>query len=255
MKRRHSLLTKKILKDREFEKRNKKIINKMIKDKALIKKTKDWFEHSWKYEYQYHFKWLGRPILQFPQDVVAIQELIWKVKPDLIIEIGIARGGSIIFSASMLELIGKGEVLGIDLDIRKHNRVEIEKHPMFKRITMIEGSSVNKKIAQKVYRFAKGKKTVMVLLDSNHTYKHVLREIELFSSLITKGSYLVVFDTMIEYLSKNFFKNRPSDVGNNPKTAVDEFLKNNDRFKIDRNFEKKLLITAIPCGFLKCIKN
>jgi len=241
------------LNDKEFEKRNTKFINLMSKDKKFEEKTKNWFEHSWKHEYLYHFKWLGRPIIQFPQDIIAIQELIWKVKPDLIIETGIARGGSIIFSASILELIGKGEVIGIDIDIRKHNRKEIEKHPLMKRIIMIEGSSIDKKVVNQIYKISKGKKKIMLLLDSNHTHKHVLEEMKAYSPLVKKGSYMVVFDTIIDDLPKKFF-DRPWDVGNNPKTAVKEFLKKNSRFKIDKKIENKLIITACPDGFLKCIK-
>lgn len=243
------------MKDIEFEKHNKKNIDLMIKDKSFIEKSRLWFEHSWKYEYQYHFRWLGRPILQFPQDIIAVQELIWKVKPDLIVETGIARGGSIIFSASLLELIGKGKVVGIDIDIRKHNRKEIEKHPLYKRIVMIEGSSIDEKMVQKVYKIAKDKRKVMVLLDSNHTYEHVLKEMELYSPLIKKGSYLIVFDTFIENLSKHSIKNRPWGAGNSPKTAVNEFLRINKRFKVDEEIENKLLITAVPGGYLKCVGN
>jgi len=243
------------MKDLEFEKRNNQFIKMMNNDKSLSNTTRDWFDNAFKYEYSYHFSWLGRPIIQFPQDIVAIQELIWKVKPDLIIESGIARGGSLILSASILELIGKGKVIGIDIDIRKHNRIEIEKHKLFKRIIMIEGSSLSKRVVNEVYSLAKDADKIMVLLDSKHTHDHVLQELNLYSPLIKKGSYLIVFDTMVEDMPKGFFANRPWDKGNNPKTAVWEFLKKNKRFKIDKNFEKKLLITSCPDGFLKCIKN
>lgn len=239
--------------DKEFEIQNIKTITQMSKDKKFQEKTRAWFKDSWKYEYQYHFRWLGRPILQFPQDIIATQELIWKVKPDLIIETGIARGGSIIFSASILELIGKGKIIGIDIDIRKHNKKEIEKHKMMKRITMIEGSSISKKVINHVYKLAKNKKKIMVFLDSNHSHKHVLEEMIVYSKLVKKGSYMIVFDTMIEDMPKDFF-DRPWNVGNNPKTAVKEFLKINQRFKIEKKIENKLLITACPDGFLKCIK-
>lgn len=242
------------MKDKEFEKRNLAFIKSMSNDKKFKEKTKKWYENSWKYEYQYHFRWLGLPILQFPQDIVATQELIWKIKPDLIIETGIARGGSIIYSASILELIGRGKVIGIDIDIRKHNRKLIEKHPMMKRIKMIEGSSIDKKIINQVCKIAKGKKKVMVFLDSNHSHKHVLEEMKAYSSLVRKGSYMIVFDTMIEDVPKDYFKNRPWNKGNNPKTAVREFLKKNSRFKIDKEIDNKLMITACPDGFLKCIK-
>lgn len=208
------------------------------------------------YKYSYNFTWLDRPIIQFPQDIIAIQEIIWQIKPDLIIETGIAHGGSLVFSASILELLGgNGQVLGIDIDIREHNRVEIERHPMYKRITMIQGSSIDDSIAQQVYDFARDKKRVLVVLDSNHTHDHVLRELQLYSPLVTKGSYLVVFDTAIEDMPEDFFPDRSWGKGNNPKTAVWEFLKTNDRFEIDKEIQNKLLITVAPDGYLKCIKD
>lgn len=240
--------------NRDFEKRNQKNIKLMKKDTGLKKLSRLWFDRAFKHEYSYHFTWLGRPIIQFPQDIVAIQEIIWKIKPDLIIETGIAHGGSIIFSASILELIGKGIVLGIDVDIRKHNKIEIEKHPMYKRIVMIKGSSIDDVVEKKVFSYAKGKKRVLVLLDSYHTHKHVFKELEIYSRLVRKGSYIVVFDTVIEDMPVNSFPNRPWGRGNNPKSAVREFLNKNKRFKIDKEIENKLLITSCPDGYLKCIK-
>jgi cephalosporin hydroxylase len=239
----------------DFDKKNDITIKSMSKNKEMLKLTKSWFDKSISYEYSYHFSWLGRPIIQYPQDILAIQEIIWKIKPDLIIETGIAHGGSLLLSASILELIGKGHVLGIDIDIRKHNKIKIEKHPLFKRITMIQGSSIDKKIINQVKKFAAEKKKIMVILDSNHTHKHVLSELKAYSTLVTKGSYLVVFDTVIENLDEKIIKkNRPWGIGNNPKTAVYEFLRKNDRFKIDKKLEDKLLITVAPSGYLKCIK-
>jgi len=240
----------------EFDEKNKMIVQKMSDDKELIDLSKKWFLVSSKHEYSYHFKWLGRPIIQFPQDIIAMQELIWQLKPDLIIETGIAHGGSLIFYSTMMELLGgNGQVLGIDIDIREHNRVEIEKHPMFKRITMLEGSSTDPGIAKKVYAFAKNKKKILVVLDSLHTHDHVVKELELYSPLVSKGSYLVVFDTIVEDLPEDFFPDRPWGKGNNPKTAVWEFLKKNDRFVIDKDIENKLLITVAPDGYLKCVKD
>lgn len=227
----------------------------MIKDKIFLDKGKSWFKDSWNYEYIYHFNWLGLPIIQLPQDIIALQEIIWKVKPDLIIETGVARGGSVIFSASILNLLGKGEVIGIDIDIRTNNRKAIEKHPLSNKITLIQGSSISKKIINQVYKIAKNKKNILVFLDSHHTHKHVLQELQLFSPLVRKGSYVIVFDTLVEDYPKNFFTNRPWNVGNNPKTAVHEFLKHNKRFKIDKSLENKLAITSNPDGFLRCIKN
>lgn len=239
----------------EFELEKRVAIENMANDRNLESLTNHWFIESCKHKYSYNFTWLGQPIIQFPQDIISIQEIIWDVKPDLIIETGIAHGGSLIFYASMLELLGgNGQVLGIDIDIREYNKVEIEKHPMFKRIKMIEGSSIDGGIVSQVYDFVKGKKQVLVVLDSNHTHEHVLRELQLYSPLVSKGSYLVVFDTVIEDMPEDFFPDRPWGKGNNPKTAVREFLKINDRFVIDKEIENKLLITVAPDGYLKCIK-
>ena len=225
------------------------------KNDPLISAAGAFVKESTLPKYSYNFTWLGRPIIQYPQDIIAMQEIIWQVKPDLIIETGIAHGGSLIFYASMLELLGgDGQILGIDIDIRELNRVEIEKHPMYKRIDMLEGSSIDEKIAEQVYVFAKGKKRVMVFLDSMHTHDHVSRELELYSPLVTKGSYLVVFDTIIEDMPDDFFPDRPWGKGNNPNTAVWEFLKKNGRFEIDKGIENKLLITVAPGGYLKCVK-
>jgi|TARA_B110000014_G_scaffold251866_1_gene229545 cephalosporin hydroxylase len=243
------------MKDKKFDERNKKFEKTMSKDVEFKKLSQRWFDISLiKYEYPYHFTWLGRPIIQYPQDILIIQELIWKIKPDLVIETGIARGGSLIFTASILELIGKGNVIGIDVDIRKHNREEIEKHPMFKRIKMIEGSSIDKKIVKKIFKLAERKKKILVLLDSSHTHSHVLEELKSYSPLVNKGSYVVVFDTVLEDMPKNSFPNRPWDKGDNPKTAVKEFVKKSNRFKIDVDIERKLMITSNPSGFLKCVK-
>jgi len=206
-------------------------------------------------QYCFNFTWLGRPVLQLPQDLYALQELIWQVKPDLIIETGIAHGGSLIFSASMLELLGgDGEVLGLDIDIRDHNREAIEAHPMFKRITMFEGDSTSAEMAAHVSAFANGKKRVLVCLDSNHTHAHVLRELEHYAPLVTVGSYCVVFDTGIEDLPDDLFSDRPWGKGNSPKTAIWEFLKHHDEFEIDKSVELKLLITAASDGWLKRVK-
>ncbi|HEY9704829.1 MAG TPA: cephalosporin hydroxylase family protein [Allocoleopsis sp.] len=239
-----------------FKTRNTEFVEQMRLDNDLKEATQKWFFCGYKYEYSYHFTWLGLPIIQYPQDMMAMQEIIWQVKPDLIIETGIARGGSLIFYASMLELLGEnGQVLGLDIDIREHNRIAIEKHPMFKRITMIQGSSIAPEIAQKVYDFAEVKQRILVVLDSNHTHDHVLKELQLYSHLVTKGSYLVVFDTVVEDLPEDLFPDRPWGKGNNPKTAVWEFLKTSDRFEIDKDMEAKLLITVAPDGYLKCVKD
>ena len=243
----------------KFENHNKKIIKQMNKDVGFFKLSKKWLLQSLKHQYSYHFTWLGLPIIQYPQDIIATQEIIWNVKPDLIIETGIARGGSLIFSASILQMIGKGSVLGIDIDIRKHNKIAIKKHHLSKRITMIEGSSIDEKVVNKVKTIAKTKKRVMVFLDSNHTYEHVLKELELYSSLVKKGSYIIVFDTIIDDIPNNWWgkhiSTRPWNKKNNPKSAVKDFVLKNNRFKIDHTIDNKILLTVAPSGFLKCTKN
>lgn len=211
-------------------------------------------EESNRAQYSYNFSWMGRPIIQYPQDMIAMQEIIWQLKPDLIIETGIAHGGSLIFYASLLELIGKGEVLGIDIDIRAHNRQEIEKHPMFKRISMLEGSSIDEELVAKVRGLAASKPTVLVLLDSNHTHDHVLAELKAYAPLVTKGSYLVVFDTIVEDLPNDYLPGRAWSRGDNPKTSVYEFLKSTDSFIIDTAIDNKLLISVAPQGYLKRVK-
>jgi len=241
--------------DKEFNLRNSKFIKKMSNDTKLLQNSKSWLDRAFDYEYVYHFRWLGRPIIQLPQDMIAVQELIWKTKPDIIIETGIARGGSLIFYASILEMIGHGKIIGIDIDIRKHNRKEIENHQLFKRITMLEGSSIDENIITKIKEIIKSKKKIMVLLDSNHSEKHVLAELEKYSHFVKKNSYLVIFDTMMENMKTHHFHNRPWNHGNNPRTAVWKFLKKNKRFIIDKNIQNKLLITSCPDGYLKCIKN
>jgi len=205
-------------------------------------------------KYAYNFSWMGRPIIQCPQDIVAMQELVWSIKPDLVIETGVAHGGSLIFYASMLELVGgPGRVIGVDIDIRAHNRVEIEKHPMAKRITLIQGSSIDPTIGAQVRALATGAKRILVVLDSNHTHDHVLAELDLYAPLVTKGSYLVVMDTAIDDLPDEFFTDRPWKKGNSPKSAVHAYLAGNRRFEIDKDIDSKLLLTVAPDGYLKCI--
>lgn len=227
------------------------------KDDKLASLTRQWMDRANQGKYSYHFEWLGRPIIQYPQDMIAMQELIWKVQPDLIIETGIAHGGSLIFSASMLALNTicggpqDGRVLGIDIDIRAHNRSAIEAHPLSNRITMIQGSSIAPEIIEQVRRIAAQHKRILVCLDSNHTHDHVLAELEAYADLTSVGSYCVVFDTVIEDMPADMFPNRPWGPGNNPKTAVRAWLPNHPEFVIERNIEHKLLATVAPEGFLK----
>ena len=220
-------------------------------------------------KYSFNFSWLSRPIIQYPQDIVAMQELIWKVKPDLIIETGIAHGGSLMMSASMLAMLDYCEavelgldlqprnsrrcVLGIDIDIRAHNRKAIEAHPLSHLIKMIEGSSIAPEIIAKVNHVARSFEKILVCLDSNHTHEHVLRELEAYAPLTTKNSYCCVFDTFVEDLPDDMYPHRPWSKGNNPKTAVWEYLKSHPEFEIDKHIQSKLLITVAPDGYLKRI--
>jgi cephalosporin hydroxylase len=231
-------------------------IAKQGKDKNLVDLGLKFLVDTAETKYSYGFSWMGRPIIAYPQDMIAMQELIWEIKPDLIIETGIAHGGSLVYYASLLELIGgDGFVLGLDIDIRKHNKDLIESHPMSKRIQMIEGDSTSTEIANQVYEIAKNKKTIMVCLDSNHTHDHVLKELELYADLTTIGSYCVVFDTVVEDMPKDWnWGERSWGVGNNPKTAVFEYLKTNNNFEIDKSIDNKILISVAPDGFLKRIK-
>jgi cephalosporin hydroxylase len=229
-------------------------------DQALQDAAARFVEASTAPKYSYNFSWLGRPIIQYPQDIVAMQELIWQVQPDLIIETGIAHGGSLIFSASMLELNAacggpaNGAVLGIDIDIRRHNREAIEAHPMMRRITMIEGSSIAPEVVAKVHGIAATHKRVLVCLDSNHTHDHVLAELGAYAQLTSVGSYCVVFDTLIEDLPDGTYPDRPWGRGNNPKTAVKSYLRDHPEFETDTAIDGKLLISVAREGYLRRVR-
>lgn len=231
----------------KFELEKNENIAKLGKNEKTKKIALDFLLESAKDKYTYNFSWMGRPIIAFPQDMIAMQELIWKVQPDLIIETGVAHGGSIVYYASLLELIGNNSlVVGIDIDIRKHNRDLIESHPMMKRIQLIEGPSTGKEIVDQVKQIAKTKKKIMVCLDSNHTHTHVLEELRQYAPLVTKESYCVVFDTAVEDMPIDYdWGPRKWGKGSNPKTAVWEFLKENNDFEIDKSIDGKLLIQLL----------
>lgn len=235
-------------------------IASMGDDRELALATRLWMDRANRAKYSYHFEWMGRPIIQYPQDILAVQEIIWSVKPELIVETGIAHGGSLILSASMLELnaISGGpkdaQVIGIDVDIRAHNRAAIEAHPMARRIRMIEGSSVAPEVVSAVKATATDKSSVLIMLDSNHTHDHVLAELEAYAHLTTVGSYCIVFDTVIEDMPHDAFADRPWSKGNNAKTAAREFLKRHPEFEVDQSMQHKLLITVAPDGYLKRVQ-
>jgi cephalosporin hydroxylase len=245
--------------DKDFDEKRRAQIDAIGQDKQLGGLTRQWLSRAQEKQYSYHFDWLGLPIIQYPQDIVAMQEIVWSVKPDLIVETGIARGGSVVFYASMLELLaicghGDGSVLAVDIDIRPHNRQSIAEHPLARRIDMIEGSSIAADTIAQVKAKAEGKERILVCLDSNHTHDHVLEELRAYASLASVGSYVVVFDTLVEDLSAVAIGDRSWGKGNNPKTAVWAFLEENDCFEIDRSIHDKLQISVAPDGFLKRVR-
>jgi cephalosporin hydroxylase len=254
-----------------FKAKRSEQIRKLGENEAIAELTNSWMNAANQLKYSYHYEWQGRPIIQYPQDIVAMQELIWEVKPDLIIETGIAHGGSLVFNASMLALLDisdaiesgsslnpgktKRKVLGIDIDIRPHNREAIEAHPMSSRIDMIQGSSIECHVIDQVKDIAMSYQRVMVCLDSNHTHDHVLAELKAYAPLTSVSSYCVVFDTIIEDMPTEMFSSRPWSRGNNPKTAVWEYLKSHPEFKVDKDIQHKLQVTVAPDGYLKRIKD
>ena len=239
-------------------------------DARFQQQSTEWLRESMQRMYVYNFDWLGRPIIQYPQDMVALQELVWTVKPDLIIETGIAHGGSLIFSASMLALldlceaiesgktidprVSSRKVLGIDIDIRSHNRAAIEAHPMASRIQMIQGSSTAPEVVEQVRAIASKYSRVLICMDSNHTHEHVLGELQAYAQLTSVGSYCVVFDTFVEDMPKGFFPNRPWNPGDSPKSALMEYIASHPEFEIDRSVHQKLQITVAPDGYLKRVR-
>lgn len=254
----------------DFESERAAAIAQYPTDTAWQQLSKSWLIRAFEQRYMYNFESLGRPIIQTPIDMVALQEIIWNVKPDLIIETGIAHGGSLIWSASMLALLdlcdaiesgqtidpqrSHRQVLGIDIDIRAHNREAIEAHPMASRIQMLQGSSISPEMIEQVQQIAQGYNSVLVCLDSNHTHEHVISELQAYAPLASLGSYCIVFDTIVEDMPADLFPNRPWEPGNNPKTAVWEYLKNHPEFEIDKSIQQKLMITVAPDGYLKRVQ-
>jgi len=250
----------------QFENERRERLAAYSKDTAFQALSRDWLKMSMQKKYVYNFDWLGRPIIQYPQDMVAMQDIVWSVRPDLIIETGIAHGGSLVLSASLLAMLdmcdaieagamfdprqSRRKVIGVDIDIRAHNRAAIEAHPMSSRIQMIQGSSVAPETIDAVHQAASGFNRVMVCLDSMHTHDHVMAELNAYAPLVTAGSYCVVFDTFVEDMPPRFFDDRPWDVGNNPKTAVHEWLKTHGEFEVDNRWDSKLQVTVAPSGFL-----
>lgn len=254
----------------QFDQERADRIRRNRTDGDLLESSTHFMRSSIAAQYSYNFSWLGRPIIQYPQDMIAVQEIIWTVRPDLIIETGIAHGGSLIMSASMLALLDycdavtsrstldpqrpARKVLGVDIDIRPHNRAAIEAHPMSNRIEMIQGSAVAPDVVAQVQQRASSAKRVLVCLDSNHTHEHVLKELEAYAPLVSLNSYCIVFDTVVEDLPQDLIVNRPWGQGDNPKTAVHQFITNNEQFVIDQDIDAQLLISVAPHGYLKRVR-
>lgn len=238
----------------QFEEDKRARAAEMAEDDALHRKALDVVVDSDRHNWSYQWSWLGVPIIQMPPDIVATQEVIWETRPQVVIETGVARGGSLILYASILELIGEGRVIGIDIDIRPHNRHSIESHPLAKRIDLFEGSSVDPALVARIAAEIEGAERVMVILDSNHTHEHVLDELRLYAPLVTKGQFLIVADTVVEEIPAQGHRPRPWGPGNNPGTALSAFLEEDDRFLRDPFVNAKLLITSSPGGYLRCVK-
>lgn len=251
----------------QFSAERRQQIDSYSRDKVFTAASQAWLEASMRRRYVYNFDWLGRPIIQYPQDMIAIQELVWSTRPDLIIETGIAHGGSLVLSASLLAMldycdaveggivfdpkVSKRKVLGLDIDIRSHNREAIESHPLAHKIEMIQGSSISPEVIAKVQDYARSYQRIMICLDSNHTHEHVLAELSAYAPLTTPGCYCVVFDTFVEDMPADLFPDRPWALGDNPKTAVWEYLKTHPEFEVDKIMDHKLLISVAPNGYLK----
>ena len=202
-----------------------------------------WLKVGWDQKHLYSFTWMGRPMIQNPEDMIRMQEVIWQTKPDVIIETGIAHGGSLVFYASLLESLGKGKIIGVDVEIRHHNRKALEDHELFKRICLVEGSSTCDRTVREVSKTISKKDKVLVILDSAHDYDHVLMELKLYSEFVTKESYIVVTDGSQEFLGntprakKDYGDYAETWEDNNPKKASATFLKNNKIFKlVEPNF-------------------
>lgn len=242
--------------DEEFEKRKFADIRQMAGDAEFQNLSSAWFRNSFKHRYSYNFRWMGLPIIQYPADIIAMQELIFTVRPSRIVETGIARGGSMAFYASMLNMIGiDGLVVGVEISLSDENRRLLDEHPMSKFMKVVDGSSVDQENVDKVRCHLGEQSPVLVVLDSHHGHEHVLEELRLYSPFVQKNSYIVVFDTVVEDLPGSMSEDRPWGPGNNPKTAVHAFIEENPRFEIDTTFNDKLLLSVAPDGFLRCVAN
>jgi cephalosporin hydroxylase len=235
----------------QFERERREAAERMAADRTLAQAALEVNVAADEHDWSYQWSWLGIPVIQMPADIVAVQEVIWETRPQLVIETGIARGGSLVLYASIFELIGEGDVLGIDIDIRAHNREAIEAHPLARRIRMIEGSSLDEAVLAEVRRAAEVVERVMVVLDSDHTHNHVLAELRAYAGLVTVGQFLVVADTFVEDIPVQEHRRRAWGPGDNPATALRAWLEETEGFEPDPFINAKLLLTASPGGYLR----
>ena len=242
---------------KQFETQRKNDIDRLCENRDIFTQSKDMIMGLDEYNYTYLWSWMGLPIIQWPADIMATQEVLWSVKPDIVIETGVARGGSVVFMASLLKMMGKGKVIGVDIDIRAHNREAIETHPMSSNISLIEGPSTALETLEKVRSQISDDDVVMVILDSDHSYDHVLNECRAYSGFVTKGSYLVVADTFVGHLNKDEAPTKRSKIwfkGNEPLAARDQFLSETVTFEVDNEINGKLVLSSSPGGYLRCTR-
>lgn len=241
----------------EFEAHKRDMALALGRDEAAFRHALGTLVHLDKYDYAYLWSWMGVPIIQMPADIMATQEVIWNTKPDIIIETGVARGGSMIFMASLLQVIGKGRVIGVDIDIRAHNRQAIETHLLAPRITLIEGPSTTAETLEKVKAEIPAGASVMVVLDSDHSRDHVLAELRAYGPLVTDGQYLVVADTLLGHGDMSQTPTKRSKIwypGDEPYAALNAYLGETDRFEVDEALNGKLVLSSSPGGYLRCMR-
>jgi len=247
---------KSLLSRAEFERLRMDSVLSMSRDRKLLKQARNVLIEADHYYWIHQANWFGEPTLKLPQDMLALQEIIFQTRPKFIIELGVAWGGSLLFYATLMKVLGGQRVIGVDIympdDLRQRLADVTE---VSDKILLIEGSSIERDTLDRIHEEVNHCLETMVILDSNHTHDHVISELRLYNSLVGKGSYMVCEDTIIESIPEQKHRPRPWGPGNNPKTAVLEFLRENDRFVIDESIDRKLLLTCMPGGFLKCIKD
>lgn len=245
---------KKIYSRSEFEDARKQWAENMHQDQSLRNKALDVFIEADRHNWIHQTNWLGEPSLQTPEDLITFQEIIFRTRPDFLVEVGVAWAGSLLFYATIMESIGHGQIIGIDIFIPDDLKDRIFSHSISKRIKLIQSSSIEDDSFREISGMIGENKNTMVHLDSDHTEKHVLQELKLYSELVTKGNYLVCGDTIIDFLPEQTHRPREWGKINNPYTALKKFLSSNNRFVVDQSFDMKRLMSNQPGGYLRCIK-